>query len=104
MATAYAQPWMKNSWAQGLEGLLKVDDSRPWQIRHRLEELDVETLVVWGREDPGAVYASAVEAVRQMPRARLVTFEKCGHKPMFEHPAKYHEVLRDFLRDKRSRE
>jgi pimeloyl-ACP methyl ester carboxylesterase len=50
------------------------------------------------------VYASAVEAVRQMPRARLVTFEKCGHKPMFEHPAKYHEVLRDFLRDKRSRE
>ena len=41
--------------------------------------------------------------VKQMPRARLVTFEKCGHKPMFEHPARYHEALRDFLRDKRSK-
>jgi pimeloyl-ACP methyl ester carboxylesterase len=46
------------------------------------------------------VYSSAVEAVKQMPRARLVTFEKCGHKPMFEHPGKYHEELRNFLRDK----
>lgn len=103
MATAYAQPWMKKSWAQGLEGLLDVEASRPWQIRHRLKELDVDTLVMWGREDPGALYASAVEAVRQMPRARLVTFEKCGHKPMFEHPTKYHEALRDFLRGKRSK-
>jgi 2-hydroxy-6-oxonona-2,4-dienedioate hydrolase len=101
MATAYAQPWMKQSWSRQLEGLMKIDESRPWQIRHRLKELDVQTLVPWGREDPGAVYASAVEAVKQMPRARLVTFEKCGHKPMFEHAAKYHEVMRDFLQDKR---
>jgi len=100
MATAYAQPWMKKSWSGQLEGLMKVDESRPWQIRHRLKELDVETLVAWGREDPGAVYASAVAAVKQMPRARLVTFEKCGHKPMFEHRAKYHETMREFLRDK----
>lgn len=100
MATAYAQPWMKKSWQQGLEGLMKVDESRPWQIRHRLEKLDVDTLVMWGREDPGAVYASAVEAAKQMPRAKLVTFEKCGHKPMFEHPAKYHQELRNFLREK----
>lgn len=100
MATAYAQPWMKKSWQQGLEGLMKVDESRPWQIRQRLKDFDVDTLVMWGREDPGAVYSSAVEAVKQMPRAKLVTFEKCGHKPMFEHPAKYHAELRNFLRDK----
>jgi len=100
MATAYAQPWMKKSWTRQLEGLMKITESRPWQIRHRLKELDVETLVPWGRQDPGAVYASAVEAVEQMPRARLVTFEKCGHKPMFEHAAKYHETMREFLRDK----
>ena len=100
MATAYAQPWMKKSWSTQLDGLMKIEETRPWQIRHRLKELDVDTLVAWGREDPGAVYASAVEAVKQMPRARLVTFEKCGHKPMFEHTAKYHETMREFLRDK----
>ncbi|HET7669423.1 MAG TPA: alpha/beta hydrolase [Burkholderiales bacterium] len=100
MATAYAQPWMRKSWAQGLEGLMKIEQSRPWQIRQRLKEFDVDTLVVWGLEDPGAAYSSAVDAVRQMPRAKLVTFEKCGHKPMFEHPHEYHRALRAFLHDK----
>jgi pimeloyl-ACP methyl ester carboxylesterase len=58
----------------------------------------VETLVVWGRQDPGAIHASAVEAVKHMPHARLVTFEECGHKPMFEYTALYNRTVRDFLR------
>ena len=33
---------------------MKVDESRPWQIRQRLKQFDVDTLVMWGREDPGA--------------------------------------------------
>jgi pimeloyl-ACP methyl ester carboxylesterase len=33
-----------------------------------------------------------------MPRAEFVTFEKCGHKPMFEYPARYNETVRAFLR------
>lgn len=100
MATAFAQPWMMDAWSSGLDMLLDLEVSRPYQVRDRLDELDVETLVVWGREDPGAVYAQAVEAVARMPRARLVTFEKCGHKPMFEHPERYNETIRAFLRER----
>jgi pimeloyl-ACP methyl ester carboxylesterase len=34
-----------------------------------------------------------------MPKARLVTFEKCGHKPMYEYPEHFNKVVRDFLKE-----
>jgi|SRR6267142_370333 len=98
MATAYAQPWMRKAWEQGLDGLLDLQATRPYRVLHRLEKLNVDTLVVWGREDPGAVYASAVAGVKRMPRARLITFEKCGHKPMYEHPHQFNREVRAFLK------
>jgi len=97
MATAYAQPWMKASWEQGLRDLLDADVHRPYMLRPRLAEFDVETLVVWGRQDPNAVYETAVAGVALMPRARLETFEQCGHKPLFEHFERYNGLIRDFL-------
>jgi 2-hydroxy-6-oxonona-2,4-dienedioate hydrolase len=101
MATAYAQPWMRKAWEQGLDGLLDIEACRPYRVLHRLEKLDVDTLVVWGREDPGAVYASAVAGVKRMPRARLITFEQCGHKPMYEHVEKFNREVRTFLKGPR---
>ena len=97
MATAYARPGMRKAWEQGLDGLLDLEACRPHRVLDRLEKLDVDTLVMWGREDPGAIYASAVAGVKRMPRARLVTFEKCGHKPMYEHTELFHRELRGFL-------
>lgn len=97
MATAYAQPWMYEAWDRGLSGLLDLEASRPYTVRDRLERMDVETLVIWGRQDPGAIYEQAVLEVKRMPRARFVTFEECGHKPMFEHPGKYNDTVRAFL-------
>ena len=97
MATAYAQPWMKPAWESGLRAMMDLDGNRPFFVRDRLEGIQADTLVVWGREDPGAIYASAVAGVARMPRAKLVTFEKCGHKPMFEHTARFNETVKDFL-------
>jgi len=100
MATAYAQPWMRRAWEQGLDGLLDLEATRPWRLLPRLEKIACDTLVLWGREDPGAVYASAVAGVKRMPKARLVTFEKCGHKPMYEHPERFNAEVRAFLKAK----
>jgi 2-hydroxy-6-oxonona-2,4-dienedioate hydrolase len=97
MATAYAQPGMRKAWEQGLDGLLDLEACRPHRVKGRLEKLAADTLVVWGREDPGAIYASAVEAVKRMPKARLVTFEKCGHKPMYEYPEQFNREVLAFL-------
>jgi pimeloyl-ACP methyl ester carboxylesterase len=97
MITAYARPGMRKAWEQGLVGLLDLEACRPFRVLNRLEKMAVDTLVMWGREDPGAIYASAVAGVKRMPRARLVTFEKCGHKPMYEHTDQFHRELRAFL-------
>lgn len=100
MATAYARPGMRKAWEQGIDGLLDIQATRPYRVLHRLEQLAPDTLVIWGREDPGAVYASGVAAVKRMPRARLVTFEKCGHKPMYEYPEQFNREVRAFLKQK----
>jgi pimeloyl-ACP methyl ester carboxylesterase len=55
------------------------------------------TLVVWGRNDKGGIYESAVAAVARMPRADLVAFDNCGHLPMLEHADRYNSLVRDFL-------
>ena len=96
--TAYAQPHIVPAWEEAMKGMANIEASRPYRILERLEQLDVDTLVVWGREDPRGVYASAVEAVKRMPRARLVTFEKCGHLPYLEYPEAYNDAVREFLK------
>jgi 2-hydroxy-6-oxonona-2,4-dienedioate hydrolase len=98
MATAYAQPGMRHAWEMGLDGLLDFEASRPYRVLQRLESLAARTLVLWGRQDPGAVYASAVAGVKRMPNAKLVTFENCGHKPMFEYPEQFNSEIRAFLK------
>jgi 2-hydroxy-6-oxonona-2,4-dienedioate hydrolase len=95
--TSYSQPWMVASWRSQVTAMMDMDKTRPYRILERLERLDVETMVVWGREDPRGVYASAVKGVARMPKAKLVTFEKCGHLPFLEQPERYNRDLRAFL-------
>jgi pimeloyl-ACP methyl ester carboxylesterase len=97
MASSYARRDMLRHWKTGIEGLLDIEACKPYNVRDRLEQIAAETLVVWGREDRGAIYASGVAGAKRMPRAELVTFEKCGHKPMFEYPELYNDIVRAFL-------
>lgn len=97
LSLCYAQPWAAACWEETIRVLGTPDELRPFRILDRLEEIAVETLVVWGREDRGGILESAVQAVGRMPSARLVTFERCGHLPMTEHPALYNDTIRTFL-------
>ena len=98
LTTVYAQPWIARAWEQSILSLIDLDASGPYRVLDRLEDIAVETLVTWGREDPGARLASAEAAVARMPKAELVVFERCGHMMMFEHPERYNWTVRDFLR------
>jgi 2-hydroxy-6-oxonona-2,4-dienedioate hydrolase len=97
LLTAYAQPWVQRAWKQSLLSFMDVGTMKQFRIAHRLAELQVDTLVVWGRQDRGAPHEDAVRMVSHMPRANLVTFEDCGHMPMLEHPEKYNDLVRTFL-------
>lgn len=94
----YAQPWAVPCWDETVQTMRSPERFRPFRILDRLEELDLPTLVVWGRDDKGGVYASVAAAVARMPQAELIAFDACGHLPMLEQPAKYNTLLRDFLR------
>ena len=93
----YAQPWAASCWDETVEAMRTPERFRPFRILDRLEQLDVPTLVVWGRDDKGGIYESAVAAVARMPRAQLAVFDNCAHLPMLEHAEKYNTLVCDFL-------
>jgi 2-hydroxymuconate-semialdehyde hydrolase len=98
LSLCYAQPWAERCWEQTIATMRDLTAFRPYRILERLQSISAETLVVWGRDDKGGIYESAVAAVARMPRARLVAFERCGHLPMLEQPESYNRVVDDFLR------
>ena len=51
-----------------------------------LERLELPLTVIWGRQDPIALYAIAERLCRRNPRAVLHTLETIGHYPQLEAP------------------
>jgi pimeloyl-ACP methyl ester carboxylesterase len=58
---------------------------------------DVPTLIMWGDRDPIIPVAHAYAAHEAIPNSRLEIFEGVGHYPHCERPARFLEVLVDFL-------
>ena len=57
------------------------------------------TLVITGRYDMNVAPLTAWRLQQAIPGAQLVFFEKSGHFPWFEEPAKYRSVLEHFVGD-----
>ena len=55
--------------------MMDLEAARPYRILDRLEQLEVDTLVVWGEDDIRGKIESARAGVARMPRGRLVSFE-----------------------------
>ena len=69
-------------------------------LEHRLPEVKVPTLVVWGRQDRVLPLAHAHVAERSIPNASLQIFEECGHAPMIEKPDDFNRVVSEFVSDR----
>ena len=85
----YRAMWGPNEWT--LTG-----DVRDWDVRDRLPEIDVPTLVVRGRHDMciDAVAAKLLEGIRDV---REVVLEHSSHTPVLEETERYLEVVSAFL-------
>ncbi len=57
----------------------------------------IPTLIVWGARDPFIPVRHAVAAHEAIPGSRLEIFEDVGHYPHCEAPARFVEVLVDFM-------
>jgi L-proline amide hydrolase len=69
-----------------------------WDVRDRLAEIDVPTLVVRGRHDmcTDKIAASLVAGIRDV---REVVLEDSSHTPVLEESDRYLDVVAAFLRD-----
>ena len=79
------------SFVEALSSLVGYD------FLHRLEEIRVPTLIVWGRQDRVVPPADALGYAERIAGARLEVFDRCGHVAMAERPARFNRVLEEFL-------
>jgi pimeloyl-ACP methyl ester carboxylesterase len=69
-----------------------------YDIRDRLIEIEDPTLIVWGRNDRIVPVAAAHAYEKRIgPNARKVIFDRTGHLPMLERPARFNALLDEFL-------
>ncbi|MCL0101666.1 alpha/beta hydrolase [Dehalococcoidia bacterium] len=95
--TSYAQPGMREFFERMASARSDIDALRPYRVYDRLEQIDVPTLVVAGKNDPRAVFSSVVAGAKRIPRSRLVDFDECGHRPFYEHVDEFNKVVLEFL-------
>jgi pimeloyl-ACP methyl ester carboxylesterase len=69
-----------------------------YDIRHRLEEIEVPTLIVWGRNDRVVPVPAALSYKKRIgDNAELIIFDHCGHVPQIERPTRFNRVVEGFL-------
>jgi proline iminopeptidase len=73
-----------------------------FDVRDRLGEIAVPTLVMCGGQDWITPVERAREIVAGIPGSRLEVFEQSGHMPMTEEPEAFLRVLRAFLAEGRA--
>ena len=80
---------------------LKVFNEREaatMDLRPRLKDVRVPTLIIVGRHDFITNVGMAQEMARHLPGARLEIFEDSGHFALVEEPEKFHRIVREFMR------
>lgn len=66
-------------------------------LRHRLPEVRVPTLLVWGRQDRLVSVKLASYMHRRIPRSQLIVYDRCGHVPMMEKSREFNRDVEKFL-------
>jgi pimeloyl-ACP methyl ester carboxylesterase len=67
------------------------------EIVARLPTIDLPALLLWGRHDPVIPLWVGERLERELPRARLVVLERCGHLPPEELPEASLEAVLSFI-------
>ncbi len=69
-----------------------------YDIRDRLEEIEVPTLIVWGRNDRVVPVPAAFAYQRRIgDNAELEILDRCGHVPQLERPVRFNRVVDRFM-------
>ena len=72
-----------------------------YDTRERLPEIAIPTLVVWGLNDQIVPVEAALGYHRLIPNSRLEIFERTGHLPQLERPARFNPLVEEFIESSR---
>lgn len=72
-----------------------------YDTRERLPEIEIPTMVVWGLNDQIVPVEGALGYHRLIPHSRLEIFERTGHLPQLERPARFNPLLEEFIESSR---
>jgi pimeloyl-ACP methyl ester carboxylesterase len=82
----------------GRPGLLPaVQGLVGYEILDQLDDVEVPTLIVWGRNDRVVPPQDAVAYGRRLRNSRTVIMDDTGHVPQLERPVRFNRVLETFL-------
>lgn len=62
-----------------------------------LGDLDIPTLIIWGREDVSVPLSSAEQIYRLLPGSRLEVLDNAAHLANFDRPEEFNELVSEFL-------
>jgi pimeloyl-ACP methyl ester carboxylesterase len=68
-----------------------------YEILDQLDDVDVATLIVWGRKDHIVPPQDAVDYGHHLRNSRTVIFDDTGHVPQLERPVRFNRILETFL-------
>ena len=95
--TMYALPGVCEMYEARMKGNMDLEAARPYRVAERLHEIEVPTLMLFGRNDPRVDFAKAEEAAASIAQSRLIGLDKCKHHPHVEHPQQFNALVRQFL-------
>jgi pimeloyl-ACP methyl ester carboxylesterase len=72
------------------------------EITVRYPEIQVPTLIIWGREDKIIPLENGMRLQQAIKNSSLVVIERCGHDPPDERPERVLEIMQKFLETGRS--
>lgn len=70
----------------------------PADLWKRLDEIQAQTLIVWGRENRTQSFENGVFMLSRIPHAQLHIFGECGLWVPFEKMAEFNSLVVDFIR------
>jgi pimeloyl-ACP methyl ester carboxylesterase len=99
LATDFLWPERRRIRDAMVETVRQVDVERFAHYLPRLKTIDLPTLVIWGREDDLVPLRFGKRLARDLPNARLVVIDDCGHAPHRQRPGKVIAALKKFSQE-----
>jgi pimeloyl-ACP methyl ester carboxylesterase len=95
LAAYFARRSRGDGYAMGslIQSIVRGEDA----LGDSVKKITAPTLVLWGRNDPVIPVHVADELAKDIPKARKVVLDGCGHRPQVECSAAFNQAVRAFL-------